>query len=365
MVFRGEGVGVLDLESIASNGTYIPSGEEQRAVEDAFKDDYVRQYLEQIGQHSLLTRKEEIFYAKKYQETKYIPQNENPYKTKLIESNLRLVVNIAKKYKGYGLPFMDLIQEGNIGLIRAVEKFDPDRGLKLSTYATLWIRQKIRRAIADKGSLLRKPVHAHEKMTTLCKKESEQIESDPEWYNTKHSEKLERLSEITGISIEDIEMYRNSSKKPVSLYMTLDREASNGKESLEENHNQIRDNLGIHTPTPEEVTDSLLEQEVIEKYLLRIPDRKERMVLALRTGLYSNGEGPLSLEQIGQVLGGVTRERIRQIAYRAKKKVKKMRENGAYRIFNEEQRRIELYHDLDQFFNALNGNGAKEIAKVS
>jgi RNA polymerase primary sigma factor len=179
--------------------------EEIESADNLRLDDSVKMYLKTIGQINLLTPEEEIYYARRYRE------GDLTAKQRLIEANLRLVVSIAKKYLNRGMSFLDLIQEGNIGLIRAVEKFDLDRGFKLSTYATWWIRQAISRALADQAELIRKPVHMVETITKLGRASKDIQQREGREANNKE------IADLMSVSEEKVREILKIAQKPISL----------------------------------------------------------------------------------------------------------------------------------------------------
>lgn len=259
-------------------------------------DDAVKLYLKEIGKVDLLSKEEE------YDLSKRMEEGDEQAKTLLIVSNLRLVVSIAKKYTGRGILFLDLIQEGNIGLIRAVEKFDYKKGYRFSTYATWWIRQAITRAIADQARTIRIPVHMVETINKL-RKVSRQL-----------SQKLlrkpteEELAEKSGISLDKVKDIIKIAQVPLSLEMPVGDEFGSLGDFVEDlNH----DNQERHL-----VRDSL--RDAIEEVLDQLSERESR-VLKLRFG-FEDGV-PHTLEEVGKVYD-VTRERIRQIEVKALEKLR-------------------------------------------
>jgi RNA polymerase primary sigma factor len=260
-------------------------------------DDSVKMYLRAIGQVPLLTPEEEIYYARRYRE------GDLSSKERLIDANLRLVVSIAKKFLNRGMSFLDLIQEGNLGLIRAVEKFDLDRGFKLSTYATWWIRQAISRALADQGELIRKPVHMVETITKLSKASKEiQQNRGREPTNKEIADKME----VTEEKVRDI---LKVAQKPISL----EKPIGNDKDSLFQDFQENKNILAPEVETMYELT-----KAKIDKILKTLGEREEK-VIRLRYGL-DDGH-PRTLEEVGREFN-VTRERIRQIEVKALKKLK-------------------------------------------
>ncbi len=259
--------------------------------------DPVRMYLKEIGRIKLLTRDEEIELAQK------VEQGDERAKEKLTAANLRLVVSIAKKYIGRGLSFLDLIQEGNKGLIRAVEKYDWKKGYKFSTYATWWIRQAITRAIADQARTIRIPVHMVEtinKLIRISRKLMQQLGRDPT---------AEEIAQEMGITPEKVREIWKISQKTTSLETPIGDEDDSQLGDFIEDTKQL---------SPYEMTSQRLLRENIEEVLSALSDR-EAKVLEMRFGL--NGQKPMTLEEVGREFG-VTRERIRQIEAKALRKLK-------------------------------------------
>lgn len=250
--------------------------------------DAMRLHLQSIGKVPLLTASQEIVLAKR------IERGDTRAKEQMIEANLRLVVSIAKRYSGRGLPLEDLVQEGSIGLIRAVEKFDWRKGYKFSTYATWWIRQSITRGLADKGRTIRIPAHVVERMNKMAWTErrlSQDLGRDPE---------PEELAAALEWSLDDLEEVRAVVRQPVSLDTPVGgREEGSFGDLIEDDR----------TPSPFDQTAGNIRTESLRKAVDSLP-RKERMMLMLRYGL--NGEDPMTLEQVG-LRFGVTRERVRQV----------------------------------------------------
>ena len=262
---------------------------------DLGMDDSVKVYLKEIGRIPLLTPEEEIELAIR------IADNDKYAKHRLEEANLRLVVSIAKKYNNRGLPFLDLIQEGSLGLIKAVDKFDYTKGFKFSTYATWWIRQAITRAIADQSRTIRVPVHMGEQISKLKKARSKLLHEN----NREPTE--EELAAELKMSVQKVVEIMCVAQDPVSL------ETPVGEEEDSHIGDFIPDN---NTPEPEEAALLLLQKEQINAALETLTPR-EAKVIVLRYGL--NGHRPHTLEEVGKVLG-VTRERVRQIEAKALRK---------------------------------------------
>jgi RNA polymerase primary sigma factor len=252
-------------------------------------EDAVRLYLRSIGRVPLHTREDEVRLAKR------VEQNDMFAKNALIEANLRLVVSIAKRYTGRGLTLLDLIQEGNLGLIRAVEKFDWRRGFKFSTYATWWIRQAITRALADQSRTIRIPVHMVERMNRVARARRTFVQKN----NREPSpEEIGVLVEMPAKKVEEI---LKLGQEPVSL------EAPVGSEEGDAALGDFIEDAAIDRPL--EIVANRIRDADLQQVLDNLPWR-ERRVIELRYGLGS--EGPMTLEDIGQEVG-VTRERVRQI----------------------------------------------------
>jgi len=254
--------------------------------------DALQLFLKDIGKARLLTAREEVDLAKR------IERGDYDAKQKLVVSNLRLVVSIAKNYRNQGLPFLDLIQEGTLGLVRATEKFDYRLGFKFSTYATWWIRQAVARALADKARTIRIPVHVVEKLNKIGRAERKLVtelgrEPTPE-----------EIAAVTGIDSEEVDSIKRSAQAPVSLDMRVgdDDESEFGQFIADE-----------RAESPYERAAEVLTKEALRQTLENLSYR-ERRVLELRYGL--DGEHPRTLDEVGRTFN-VTRERIRQIEQNA------------------------------------------------
>ncbi len=295
-----------EIDIVSEDGSDDASGEEiteEVQVEnltlskDVKINDPVRMYLKEIGRINLLTSDEEFEYAKRAEE------GDEEAKRMLAESNLRLVVSIAKRYVGRGMLFLDLIQEGNIGLMKAVDKFDPTKGYKFSTYATWWIRQAITRAIADQARTIRVPVHMVETINKLARVQR-QLTQD---LNREPTD--EEIAKKLGISIEKVREVYKISQDPVSLETPI------GEEDDSHLGDFIKDE---RTMGPEEYATIEMLKEELQGVLGTLTEREEK-VLRLRFGL-DDGQCR-TLEEVGQIFG-VTRERIRQIEAKALRKLR-------------------------------------------
>jgi RNA polymerase primary sigma factor len=310
-----------EVEELHGHGFHVVAGEDEEHVEADADDleqepserratidvnvrhreaDPVREYLREIGRVPLLTAEEEVALAKR------IERGDPAAKRHLIEANLRLVVSVARRYVGRGMLFLDLIQEGNVGLMRAVDKFDWRRGFKFSTYATWWIRQAITRGIADQARTIRVPVHMVETINRMSRTQrqlSQQLGRDPS------DEELAAALEVT---LDRLAHIRRVAQEPVSL------EAPTRDEEEGELGHFIEDDEHAR---PAQATDRKLRREEVSQALEQLSHR-ERKVLELRYGLA--GGDPMTLEEIGRHFG-ITRERIRQIEGRALLKLQNAR----------------------------------------
>jgi RNA polymerase primary sigma factor len=264
-------------------------------------------FLKDIGKVDLLTAAQEIELAKR------IERGDHRAKQEMVEANLRLVVSIAKRYRNQGLPFLDLIQEGTIGLVRAAEKFDHRKGFKFSTYATWWIRQAVARALADKARTIRMPVHVVEKLNKIMRTERKlRAERGHEPNSGEIAVELE-------LSVDEVDQIRRSAQTPVSLEKPV------GDDEESEFGHFITDELA---PLPDELAEDVLRREALTKILGTLSER-ERRVLELRYGL--NGEQPRTLDEVGRTFQ-VTRERIRQIENQSLKKLRALADSQKLRV---------------------------------
>jgi RNA polymerase primary sigma factor len=286
-----------DKEDAEEETLPFTAAKDDSPLEELPLSDPVRMYLREIGKISLLTAKEEVELAKG------VEAGDAKAKAHLVAANLRLVVSIAKKYIGRGMLFLDLIQEGNLGLIRAVEKFDYQKGFKFSTYATWWIRQAITRAIADQARTIRIPVHMVETINKLIRVSRQLVQ------RLGREPTSEEIADEMQIASDRVEEIQRIAQEPVSLETPIG----------EEEDNQLGDFLeDKEMPNPEEVAASLILREQLEEMLADLSER-ERDVLRLRFGL-DDGHAH-TLEDVGKRFG-VTRERIRQIEAKALRKLR-------------------------------------------
>ena len=310
--FSENGIAVVsenDGDDSADGGAIIL--DDNAITKDLNINDPVRMYLKEIGQIKLLNLSEELELADR------IAEGDQEAKNILAEANLRLVVSIAKRYVGRGMLFLDLIQEGNIGLMKAVEKFDVSKGYKFSTYATWWIRQAITRAIADQARTIRVPVHMVETINKLARIQR-QLTLE---LNREPSE--EELAKKMNMNIEKVREIYKISQDPVSLETPI------GEEDDSHLGDFIKDERNL---SPEEFTTNEMLKDEISEVLLTLTEREEK-VIRLRFGL-EDGK-PRTLEEVGQMFG-VTRERIRQIEAKALRKLRHPSRSRKLRDYMEE-----------------------------
>jgi RNA polymerase primary sigma factor len=278
----------------------VDEGAREHAYEEsAAAADPIRTYLKEIGGVSLLSAKDEVRLAK------LIEKGDQDAKNALIEANLRLVVSVAKRYMGRGLNLLDLIQEGNLGLIRAVEKFDYRKGFKFSTYATWWIRQAVSRAIADQARTIRIPVHmvdAINRVTRMQRQLMQDLGRQPT---------AEQIGQELDLPAAKVEELLELARETVSLEAPMGDTEASLADFIEDEH----------TRQPDQLTARKIMKEDLRKTLDGLPER-ERKIIELRYGL--NGNDPMTLEQVGQSFG-VTRERIRQMEIRTLRRLQKFR----------------------------------------
>ena len=268
--------------------------------------DALQLFLKDIGKVPLLTAAQEVELAKR------IERGDHSAKQKMVESNLRLVVSIAKNYRNQGLPFLDLIQEGTIGLVRAAEKFDYRKGFKFSTYATWWIRQAVARALADKARTIRMPVHVVEKLNKIGRIERKLLGE------------LGREPTVDEIAVElefdpnEVEHIKRSAQAPVSLEKPVgdDEESEFGHFLADET-----------APAPDDAAETALRKETLSR-ILQTLSLRERRVLEMRYGL--DGQHPRTLDEVGRTFN-VTRERVRQIENQCLKKLQALAESQKLR----------------------------------
>lgn len=268
---------------------------------DAFADDSVRLYLREIGKIPLLTPEEEAELAKK------IVKGDKKAKDKMVESNMRLVVSIAKRYGGRGLDFLDLIQEGNTGLLRAVEKFDPDKGFKFSTYATWWVRQAITRAIADQARTIRIPVHMVEtinKVLRTTRKLTSELNREPT---------NEEIAKELDMETEKVDYVMRIKQDIASLDASVGRDGDDEDSVLGD---FVEDE---ERASPEDSAASQILKEQLSEIIATLTEREQK-IIRLRFGI--GGGRPHTLEEVGNEFD-VTRERIRQIEAKALSKLRK------------------------------------------
>ena len=302
MVDLGEPLGDPGADELAEEDDF---SDEELAITadnvDAFADDSVRMYLREIGKIPLLGQEEELELANRALE------GDKKAKDKLAEANMRLVVSIAKRYGGRGLDFLDLIQEGNTGLLRAVEKFDPNKGFKFSTYATWWIRQAITRAIADQARTIRIPVHMVEtinKVLRTTRRLTQELNREPT---------NEEIAEAMGMEVDKIEYVMRIKQDIASLDASVGRDGDDEESVLGD---FVEDS---ERDSPEDATANQILKEQIAEILTTLSEREQK-IIRLRFGI--GGGRPHTLEEVGNEFS-VTRERIRQIEAKALSKLRK------------------------------------------
>jgi RNA polymerase primary sigma factor len=291
-------IDVLDAEA-------EPEAEVEAEVRE-ISTDALQLFLKDIGKVPLLTAAQEVELAKR------IERDDHRAKQQMVEANLRLVVSIAKNYRNQGLPFLDLIQEGTIGLVRAAEKFDYRKGFKFSTYATWWIRQAVARALADKARTIRMPVHVVEKLNKIGRTERKLLS---EYGREPTSLEIAAELELEALEVEAI---RRSAQAPVSLEKPV------GDEEESEFGHFLAD---ASATAPDEAAEETLRKETLRRILSTLSHR-ERRVLELRYGL--DGEHPRTLDEVGRTFN-VTRERVRQIENQSLKKLQALAESQKLR----------------------------------
>ncbi len=318
------GVDVVDEEE-PFHGAEVPPEEAPFSLDHVHVDDTVGLYLKEMSRVPLLTNEEEVELAKRIErgrqaqaelqtldrrqtarrrELEALVRDGLAARDHLIKANTRLVVSVAKRYVGRGVPFLDLIQEGNLGLMKAVEKFDYRRGFRFSTYATWWIRQTISRAIADQGRTIRVPVHMSDRIRQMYRK-SHELEQELGRPPTS-----EELAEALGVTVDRLEWMQRVAMLPLSLESPVgDDEDSSELGAFVED---------VDTPSPTQVTYQNMLREKIEQVLSTLSPR-EALVLRMRYGL--DDDRPYTLEEVGQKFG-LTRERIRQIEGKALRRLR-------------------------------------------
>jgi RNA polymerase primary sigma factor len=305
---RGEIELVEEIDPATAAGLAIERAPDKRtrrkaspSLEPEGTTDGLQLFLKGIGKVRLLTAQEEVDLSKR------IERGSIEAKQRMVESNLRLVVSIAKHYRNQGLPFLDLIQEGTLGLVRATEKFDYRRGFKFSTYATWWIRQAIARSLADKARTIRIPVHVVEKLNRIGRAERKLVTG------LGREPTVEEIAEVTGIDPVEVDSIRRSAQAPISLEKPV------GDEEQTEFGQLIADE---RAESPYERAVEVLTNEALRGALENLSYR-ERRVIELRYGL--GDQQPRTLDEVGRTFN-VTRERIRQIEHKSLKKLQQLQE---------------------------------------
>jgi RNA polymerase primary sigma factor len=266
-------------------------------------DEALTLYLEEIGRHKLLTAEEEVELAQR------IERGDLRAKERMMTANLRLVVSLAKRYQDRGLTLFDLIQEGNVGLMRAVEKFDYRKGFKFSTYAVWWIRQSLARALADKGRTIRLPVHIAERLHRVQRTERRLI------LETGREPTNEELATVLGLTIDEIEVVRGELPATVSLHVPVGEDEAELGDFIEDST----------TPSPFEQTSAILDRTAIDRALENLPGG-ERRVIQLRFGL--NGEPERTMHQVARELK-LSADRVRRLEEQALRKLRQLPETQA------------------------------------
>jgi RNA polymerase primary sigma factor len=287
---------------VLQNEGISPTGEAPREV----STDALQLFLKDIGKVDLLSAAQEVELAKR------IERGDHSARQEMVEANLRLVVSITKKYRNQGLPFLDLIQEGTIGLVRAAEKFDYRKGFKFSTYATWWIRQAVARALADKARTIRMPVHVVEKLNKIVRSERKlraELGCEPT---------AMEIGRDLYLTSDEVEHIRRSAQTPVSLEKPVGDE-----DGSELGHFLTDENM----PLPDEEAEVTMRTETLGRILRTLPSR-QRQVLELRFGLH--GKNPCTLDEVGRTLN-VSRERIRQIENEGLSKLSTLADAAALR----------------------------------
>jgi RNA polymerase primary sigma factor len=283
---------------------YEPTKAQPDAAE--VSTDSLQLFLKDIGKVRLLTAAQEVELSKR------IERGDHRAKQQMVEANLRLVVSIAKNYRNQGLPFLDLIQEGTIGLVRAAEKFDYRKGFKFSTYATWWIRQAVARALADKARTIRMPVHVVETLNKIGRVERKLLAE------LGHDPTADEIARELEIDREEVEQIRRSAQAPISLEKPV------GDEEESEFGHFLADQ---NAAAPDEAAETTLRKETLKRILCALSPR-ERRVLELRYGL--DGQHPRTLDEVGRTFN-VTRERVRQIENQSLKKLQALAESQKLR----------------------------------